>query len=55
MIIARIVIPLVINVDKGPVDLGQALQLAQLALGQLVALFHSHVFRQNDLHLNQKI
>ena len=37
MIIVWIMIPLVINVDEGPVDLRQSLQLAQQVLGQIVA------------------
>ena len=37
VIIVRIMIPLVINVNERPVHLRQTLQLAQQALGQIVA------------------
>ena len=43
----------VVEVDKGALDLGQALQLLLQGLADVVRLLQGHVARQNNVHLDE--
>ena len=49
----RLVGELVVEVDKGTLDLGQALQLLLQGLADVVRLLQGHVARQDNVHLDK--
>lgn len=51
----RLVGELVVEMDKSPLNLGQALQLLLRSLADIMRFLQGHVTWQNNIHLNKVV